>query len=77
MTLTRAVVHVGDAFAFGQVYVALSRLRDMQGLWLLSNIDRRTVKSHPAVKVFYGDAPPAASSSSSHSNSNSNMVRFS
>ena len=36
MTLDRAVVDVSHAFAEGQVYVALSRVRDRTGLWLAS-----------------------------------------
>jgi ATP-dependent DNA helicase PIF1 len=34
MTLTRAAMSLGDAFSEGQVYVALSRVKSLDGLWL-------------------------------------------
>ncbi len=39
LTFDRAVIDVGSAFAPGQVYVALSRLRDLNGLVLTSKIN--------------------------------------
>lgn len=39
LTFTKAIVDIGDAFAPGQVYVALSRLTSMDGLVLSSRIN--------------------------------------
>ena len=55
MSLSRVEVNVGDAFDFGQVYVALSRAESRVGLWLSGpQIASRVVKAHPLVKAFYG-----------------------
>ena len=54
MSLSRVEVNVGDAFDFGQVYVALSRAESRGGLWLSGPaIENRVVKAHPLVKEFY------------------------
>ena len=39
LTFDRAIIDVGQAFAPGQVYVALSRLRSLDGLILRTRID--------------------------------------
>ena len=55
MTLTRAELMLHDAFADGQVYVALSRVTSLAGLWLRGGlITQAVVKAHPAVVAFYG-----------------------
>lgn len=54
MTLGRAEIDVADSFEFGQVYVALSRLRGLDGLWLRRTIDPGKIKIHPEVLRFYG-----------------------
>ena len=38
LTLARACIRVDDAWAAGQVYVAISRVSSLQGLWLLGDI---------------------------------------
>lgn len=43
LTFDRAVLDIGDAFAPGQVYVALSRLRDLSGLVLTSKINTQSL----------------------------------
>ena len=54
MTLTRAELMLHDAFADGQVYVALSRVTSLAGLWLRGGlITQAVVKAHPAVLAFY------------------------
>ena len=53
-TLTRAVLDIGKAFDWGQVYVALSRLTGMEGLWLKSRIERNSIKVNPLVAEYYG-----------------------
>ena len=54
MTLTRAELMLHDAFDCGQVYVALSRVTSLAGLWLRGGlITQAVVKAHPAVLAFY------------------------
>ncbi len=54
MTLSRAELQLGDAFAAGQAYVALSRVVSLAGLWLSGGaITEAVVKAHPAVVEFY------------------------
>ena len=50
---SRTLLH--DAFADGQVYVALSRVTSLAGLWLRGGlITQAVVRAHPAVVAFYG-----------------------
>lgn len=54
-TLSRAILMLENAFDYGQVYVALSRVVSLQGLWLKgADITQRTVKLHPEVQKFLG-----------------------
>ncbi|HEX2858609.1 MAG TPA: DEAD/DEAH box helicase [Alphaproteobacteria bacterium] len=54
-TLPGAVVDLsgGGAFAEGQLYVALSRTRSLDSLYLKHPIQPRDVRTHPAVAAFY------------------------
>lgn len=48
LTLDRVVVDVGrGAFAHGQIYVALSRVRTLDGLWLRVPLSERDMMLHP------------------------------
>eukprot|EP00978_Attheya_sp_CCMP212_P047303 scaffold421301_cov52-Attheya_sp.AAC.13 len=54
MTLDRAELQLDDAFDYGQAYVALSRVKSLDGLWIRgSNIGQSIVKAHPAVLEFH------------------------
>jgi ATP-dependent DNA helicase PIF1 len=53
ITLSRAELSIDKAFDYGQVYVALSRLRNLEGLWLTKPIPRRSVRASPDVLDFY------------------------
>lgn len=54
MSLTRVNVDVAKAFDYGQVYVALSRARTKEGLWLSGPPLRAgVVRAHAKVKEFY------------------------
>jgi hypothetical protein len=52
LTFDRAIVDVGQAFAPGQVYVALSRLRSLDGLILRTRIREDVIYSDPRVVDF-------------------------
>ena len=52
LTFDKAIIDVGQAFAPGQVYVALSRLRSLDGLILPSRIQPHVINSDPEVLVF-------------------------
>eukprot|EP01052_Picozoa_sp_SAG31_P007498 SAG31_NODE_357_length_17115_cov_64.211801_10_plen_309_part_00 len=60
MTLSRAEVDVSGAFAYGQAYVALSRVTDIAGLWMCQNLLPQYVRASPDVKQFYGLRVPTA-----------------
>ena len=56
-TLTMAEIDVGGGiFACGQTYVALSRVRDLDGLYL-SQFDPCKIKTNARVRKFYTDIP--------------------
>jgi hypothetical protein len=48
MSLDAAVIDLGDAFEYGQGYVALSRLRTLAGMHLLG-LNKRALEVHPAI----------------------------
>jgi len=52
LTFDKAIIDVGNAFAPGQVYVALSRLRSLDGLILRTRIDASVVSSDREVVAF-------------------------
>ncbi len=52
LTFERAVIDVGQAFAPGQVYVALSRLTSLDGLVLRTRIDPSVVSTDAEVIAF-------------------------
>ena len=52
LTFDRAVIDACAAFAHGQVYVALSRCRTLDGIVLSSRINRRSLTDDPAVSDF-------------------------
>lgn len=52
LTFDKAIVDLGDAFAPGQIYVALSRLRSLKGLILTSTLSGRGIKQDPNVSYF-------------------------
>jgi hypothetical protein len=52
LTFDKAIIDVGQAFAPGQVYVALSRLRSLEGLILRTRISPAVVSSDAEVVAF-------------------------
>jgi ATP-dependent DNA helicase PIF1 len=73
MSLDLAIVDIGKnvftgSGGYGQIYVALSRVRSLEGLSIL-NFDPTRIKCHPKVIEFYNniDRPPAKNISKSSS----------
>ncbi len=57
-TLKMAQMDIGkDIFAYGQTYVALSRIESLDGLYL-SEFKPDRIRAHPKVKEFYSKIPP-------------------
>ena len=52
LTFDKAIINAGKAFSFGQVYVALSRCRSLEGLVLSTPIARHVVMSDPTIASF-------------------------
>lgn len=52
LTFDRAVIDAAAAFAHGQVYVALSRCRSLEGLVLSSPVNSRCFRDNPVVAGF-------------------------
>ena len=57
LTFDRAVIDAGSSFAPGQVYVALSRLRSLEGLVLRSRILQGVISTDPRVVDFTESMP--------------------
>ena len=53
MSLSCAEIDLSRVFEYGQAYVALSRLRSLDGLVLTKKFDRSSIKAHPTVTAFY------------------------
>ncbi len=52
LTFDKAIIDVGQAFADGQVYVALSRLRTLDGLILRTPISSKTISTNEEIISF-------------------------
>ncbi len=52
LTFDKAIIDIGNAFAHGQIYVALSRLRSLEGLILTSLISGSGIRQDPNVSLF-------------------------
>jgi ATP-dependent DNA helicase PIF1 len=56
LTLENAIIDIGsNIFAYGQTYVALSRVKSLNGLYL-TQFDYTKIACNPLVKAFYGDS---------------------
>lgn len=60
LTFDRVIVDAADAFAFGQVYVALSRCRSLEGLTLTSPLSPAVAFSDSGVEHFVDSQAPFA-----------------
>lgn len=52
ITLDYAIVNLSNTFAFGQAYVALSRVKNMEGLSII-NIDYSRIQANPKAISYY------------------------
>ncbi len=52
LTFEKVIADLGEAFAPGQVYVALSRCTTFEGLWMRSKLYERAISCHPEVIDF-------------------------
>ncbi|MHA4893521.1 helix-turn-helix domain-containing protein [Pedobacter sp. PWIIR3] len=57
LTFDKAIIDIGNAFAPGQIYVALSRLRSLQGLVLTSLISGAGIRQDQHVSFFSRSKP--------------------
>ena len=56
LTFSHAIIDVAHAFAHGQTYVALSRLKALEGLVLSAPIPPEAIIGDPAVEAFFRSA---------------------
>lgn len=56
VTLSRAELMLANTFDYGQAYVALSRVRNLEALWLTQPITSRAVRAHPSVLRYFENA---------------------
>lgn len=68
LTFDRAVIDVNAAFAAGQVYVALSRLRSLEGLLLTAPLSLAAVKTDVAVTQYMNTELAQAQHTATHLN---------
>lgn len=60
LTFDKAIIDIGEAFAPGQAYVALSRLRSLDGLVLTSNLRENGLKQDENIHYFSNTKKTAA-----------------
>jgi nucleoside-triphosphatase THEP1 len=56
LTFDHVVIDAGRAFSPGQVYVALSRCRDLKGITLKSRIPKNHFKTDERIRLFYSQS---------------------
>jgi nucleoside-triphosphatase THEP1 len=52
LTFEKAIIDIGDAFAPGQVYVALSRLKSLDGLVLTSSVNVNSIQLDEKINAY-------------------------
>jgi ATP-dependent DNA helicase PIF1 len=73
-SLDSALIDVGSAtFEYGQAYVALSRVRSLDALYIY-DVEKVAFRVHPAVRAFYHSAQPAYEEETGFVDSNQDAV---
>ena len=76
-TLSYAEMDIGNSiFEYGQTYVALSRVKDLDGLYL-TGFNPQKIKAHPKVKEYYSrltDIPLAAIDTSTSTSTSTTTI---
>lgn len=55
LSITKALIDIGsNIFEYGQTYVALSRVKSLNGLYL-TKVNTKKIKAHPGVIKFYNE----------------------
>lgn len=75
LTFDKAIIDIGSAFAPGQVYVALSRLRSLDGLVLTSKISGSGIRQDQNVSFFSKNKQTPALLESQISQESENFLR--
>lgn len=58
MTLSQVEVSLRSVFEYGQAYVALSRVTQLEGLRITENFEKGIIRAHPDVITFYQNLTP-------------------
>jgi ATP-dependent DNA helicase PIF1 len=53
MTLDRVILDLNNIFEYGQMYVSLSRVRNLEGLCILDSFPVHKIKAHPQALCYY------------------------
>lgn len=54
-TLEYVIIDIGrEVFEYGQTYVALSRVKSLDGLFIINHIDYTKIRANPRVLAYYG-----------------------
>ena len=73
-SLDSALIDVGSAtFEYGQAYVALSRVRSLDALYIY-DVEKAAFRVHPAVRAFYDSIQPAYEDETTFVESNQDAV---
>lgn len=74
LTFEKAVLDVNDVFAPGQMYVALSRLRGLEGLILSEKIQLKVFNIDESIDGFYKTKKPVGELSNSYQDANKQYI---
>lgn len=75
LTFDKVIIDAAAAFAHGQVYVALSRCRSLEGLIFKSKIPQHAIKSHESITIWLDDQKEALPDEEQLSNHSRQFVK--
>ena len=75
LTFEKAIIDAGDAFSPGQVYVALSRCRNLEGMVLVSQIHNSILKNNTEILKYDLNRPPVDLLKNQLQNSKQNYIQ--